>query len=273
MTRVLWITILLPVLAVVFAQKGKEKIKDVSFADSDLTVCDCTYPSFIGIISMADPSYCSHPVLEKKKKVLYIEITKSKPPLENTGYVCRQWLRQKSIVGFFFGGQDTTYLETPQLTTPEKCLEIVTSKKCDGNDLIETDKHLSFNQPPVAIGKWWSTVVGTIMNCDVEKIVITQECSDCPVKSSFGILADKANVTSLIRGHYTYIWEKPRVGKCNYKYTSNREGFLLDDSKLGLRRIRDENRQLEFAIEANRTKICDFWPIYKVKNIVNNNNS
>lgn len=105
-------------IAVVLAQQAWDNLKNVSFMASQLTSCDCENPAFVGIISTADPGYCAKSMIEKKKKVIYVEIIKLRPLLKSVGHVCRKWLRQKTTVGFFSGGQDTTYLETPLFTTP-----------------------------------------------------------------------------------------------------------------------------------------------------------
>ena len=65
---------------------------------------------------MGEPYFCNNPVHDNVTEVLYEVISKKEAPLQNIGFLCRKWLRQKNIVGYFFGSCDSTYLETPLLT-------------------------------------------------------------------------------------------------------------------------------------------------------------
>ena len=82
----------------------------------EITASDCEKPVFIGILDVGEPTFCNQPQYDETVEIIYEVISKNEPPLSNIGYLCRQWLREKTIVGYFFGAFDTTYLETPPIS-------------------------------------------------------------------------------------------------------------------------------------------------------------
>ncbi len=87
-----------------------------------------------------------------------------------------------------FGAFDTTYLETPQLVTLEECIKMIQYKTCDGNQMSVSGHASSFNFPPKGEGSWMTTQAHKILNCEIEEFNVTQDCTNCPIKSPFGIL-------------------------------------------------------------------------------------
>ncbi|KAI9559535.1 hypothetical protein GHT06_013540 [Daphnia sinensis] len=90
---------------------------NLSTNSEKISTCDCNKPIFVGLLDTSEPHFCNKPSYNDITEVLYEVISKNEPPLRNMGYLCRQWLRQKTIAGYFFGAYDTTYQETPLLVT------------------------------------------------------------------------------------------------------------------------------------------------------------
>ncbi|KZS08394.1 Uncharacterized protein APZ42_027695 [Daphnia magna] len=84
----------------------------------------CNKPIFVGLLDTSKPHFCNKPSYNDITEVLYEVISKNEPPLRNIGYLCREWLRQKTITGYFFGAYDTTYQETPLLVTVQECAKM-----------------------------------------------------------------------------------------------------------------------------------------------------
>ena len=238
----------------------------------EITACDCEKPVFIGILDIGEPSFCNQPQYDETVEIIYEVISKNEPPLRNIGYLCRQWLREKTIVGYFFGAFDTTYLETPQLVTREECIKMIQYKTCDGNEMLVSGHASSFNYPPKGEGSWMTTQVHKILNCEIEEFNVTQDCMNCPIKSPFGILnpnPQSSNDTLLHKGHLTLIWNKPRAppSHCIYKIIRQGRALLYDAENPETQHIRDIKNQLEFIINGTPETICNFDHSFKVKGI------
>ena len=61
----------------------------------EVTTCNCDKPIFIGLFDMGEPYFCNNPVHDNVTEVLYEVISKKEAPLQNIGFLCRKWLRQK----------------------------------------------------------------------------------------------------------------------------------------------------------------------------------
>ena len=158
----------------------------------EITVCECEKPTFIGLIDPAVPGYCRDTVENDAQKVIYEVIEQVEPPLTNTGFFWRQWLRKKTITGFFFGGYDTVFSETPYEATPEDCWRLAETKMCGGNEMTVVGHTASFTKAPVGEGVWMDRVVKTLCNCELEKFNVTQDCFNCLIRSPFDILSESA---------------------------------------------------------------------------------
>jgi hypothetical protein len=130
----------------------------------------------------------------------------------------------------------------------------------------------SFNYPPKGEGSWMTTQVHKILNCEIEEFNVTQDCTNCPIKSPFGILnpnPQSNNDTLLHKGHLTFLWNKPRSrsSNCSYKIIRQSRALLYDAENLEIQHIRDIKNQLEFIINGTPEKICNFEHSFKVKGI------
>ena len=117
--RKIWVIVLLP--GIIFGL--------------DITTCDCDNPVLVGLIDSVEPNICREPVQDTYLNVIYEIIEQVEPPLSSIGYLCREWTRQKTITGFFFGGYDTVNLETPFKATPDDCRRMALTLECDGNKM------------------------------------------------------------------------------------------------------------------------------------------
>ncbi|KAK4045670.1 hypothetical protein OUZ56_033453 [Daphnia magna] len=237
----------------------------------EISTCDCNKPIFVGLLDTSEPHFCNKPSYNDIKEVLYEVISKNEPPLRNAGYLCRQWLRQKTITGYFFGAYDTTYQETPLLVTVQECAKMAVYETCSGNKLQFIGNSASFNNPPKGDGSWMTTQVHTIMNCELERFNVTQDCTTCPIKSPFGILNSNSNsnITHYHKGHLTFIWNKPvaKPTHCVYTVVRQGRGLLYDSSNSTIQHLRDAKNQLEFIINGKPETICKFDHSFKVKGI------
>ena len=218
-------------------------VLDHSTHGIEVTTCNCDKPIFIGLFDTGEPYFCNNPAYNDSTEIFYEVISRKEPPLQNIGFLCRKWLRQKTIVGYFFGSYDTTYLETPYLLTAHECEKIAVEKTCDGNKLIESGNSASFNSPPTGEGSWMTTKTHTIANCELETFNVSQDCTQCPIKSPFGILNSNSsnNITSFRKGYLTYIWKKPiaPTSHCNYYISRKSRASLYGISNFAVKHIRD----------------------------------
>ena len=239
---------------------------------TEITVCNCLNPIFIGIIDTSIPDYCSYAVNTSITPVVYEEISKVAPPLTEIGYLCRKWLRVKTIDGFFFGGFDTVYQQIPYDVSPEECVHMYKERKCESNIMEEHENGASFSIPPTGEGRWMCKVEHSIFNCELEIFQISQDCPECPIHSPFGILVDskdESNIPNHKKGHLTYVWNKPNpsLQQCNFKIIRSGIAYLHNSSNPSLRHLRDEENQLEFIFGIEEETVCNFQQAYKAKSI------
>ena len=237
----------------------------------EIVACDCDKPIFIGLLDVGEPHFCNQPSNESVVEVSYELISKKDPPLTNTGFLCRQWFREKTIVGYFFGAYDTTFLETPYSLSIHECAKMAFEKTCDNNEMIDKGFTASFNSPPTGEGSWMTTKTYKIANCELEVFNVSQDCATCPVKSPFGILNPDSsnNITSLRKGYLTYIWRKPVAPKfhCNYHISRKGQASLFGFSNTVIKHLRDKRNQLEFIMKGSPETISNFENTYKVKGL------
>jgi hypothetical protein len=68
----------------------------------NITVCDCKSPKYIGIMDTETPAYC-RPKIETDPIIAdYTFFIKEEPHMSWEGYVCKAWMKKKTIDGFFF---------------------------------------------------------------------------------------------------------------------------------------------------------------------------
>ena len=239
----------------------------------EITTCDCENPVFVGLIDSGEPDLCRAPLDGAVTDVVYEVIEQVEAPLTNIGFLCHQWLRQKIVTGFFFGGYDTVYQESPFETTADECRRMAETKECAGNKMVTNGRSSSFNAPPEGEGVWMDGKVYTEHNCEMESFNVTQECFNCPIESPFGILAANAssNKTSTRKGHLLYIWEKPQAHPAHCTYDIKRKGFgkirslYNSDGKV----LRDSENQLEYIINGKPEKICNYDGCYRSEGLPN----
>ena len=244
--RKIWVIVLLP--GIIFGL--------------DITTCDCDNPVLVGLIDSVEPNICLEPVQDTYLNVIYEIIEQVEPPLSSIGYLCREWTRQKTITGFFFGGYDTVNLETPFKATPDDCRRMALTLECDGNKMETNGRTSSFTQAPTGDPVWWDKEVYTVRNCELETFNVTQDCIDCPIKSPFGILATNGSDgrTSSQKGHLIYVWEKPVARPRHCTYTITRTGYGMvrvfhgSEGKI----LRDDDSQLDFIMSGKTEKICQY---------------
>ena len=75
----------------------------------NITVCDCKSPKYIGIMDTETPAYCG-PKIETDPIIAdYQFFIKEEPHMSWEGFVCKAWLKKKTIDGLFFGGYATVF--------------------------------------------------------------------------------------------------------------------------------------------------------------------
>ena len=141
----------------------------------EIVACDCDKPIFIGLLDVGEPHFCNQPSNESVVEVSYELISKKDPPLTNTGFLCRQWFREKTIVGYFFGAYDTTFLETPYSLSIHECAKMAFEKTCDNNENIDKDYTASFNSPPTEESSLMTTKTYKIANCELVVFNVSQD--------------------------------------------------------------------------------------------------
>jgi len=62
--------------------------------------------------------------------------------------VCYQWIKEKIIDSFFFGGYNTEYKTRSVLVTEEECRKMIEFKLCDGQPMQQEGKTFSFIRQP-----------------------------------------------------------------------------------------------------------------------------
>ena len=234
----------------------------------NITVCSCERPVYVGIIDIGLPQACKDKSeIGFVKPIEYDEITRHEEPVKANGYMCRTWNRTKSVTSFFFGGWNTEASENERNTSVDECVRMFEEKKCGPNGMIKHDDYWSYIKEPVPPYKWMTTQVETVMNCELEVFRVTQDHPGAPIKSKFGVLAANENSSSLIKGIYTYFWEKPEYDPsiCSYKVARSAQGNLTIISN-NTARVRDDLNQLEYIIYYDPIKMC-LGRAYQVKGI------
>ena len=240
-------------------------------------LCDCTRPSFVGVIDMANPSLCKVNKTEKEpKNIFYREINMIQPALHSKGFLCRKWIRETTIVGDFFNTYDHQFKVISEPISITECMAMSETNLCYGNKMNDDGEgHWSFSGEPTnddgskLEGKWFSTIIKSVANCELIKFKVTQDCSDCPIKSPYGILSEKKGEFGKQRGRYTYVWKPPKQSpdQCNFKATDPSPGKLYDTADPAKKIVRDDKRQMEFIVHTAENSICNFKAALKVVNI------
>ena len=105
----------------------------------NITVCDCKSPKYIGIMDTETPAYCP-PKIETDPIIAdYKFFIKEEPHMSWEGYVCKAWLKKKTIDGFFFGGYDTVFYSEIQHLSENECIRMQQTKLCGKNKMIEDE--------------------------------------------------------------------------------------------------------------------------------------
>ena len=119
----------------------------------DITVCDCKSPKYIGIMDTETPAYC-RPKMETDPIIAdYTFFIKEEPHMSWEGYICKAWLKKKTIDGFFFGGYDTVFYSEMQHLSENECIRMQQTKLCGENKMIEDENQYVFTSEPTGEGK------------------------------------------------------------------------------------------------------------------------
>lgn len=239
----------------------------------EITVCECDKPTIIGLLDMTSPKYCNNKEKHEIKAVFYEEINLVHDTLHAEGYLCRQWQRNKTIIGHFFS-YEISETQKPVPLTPSECKIMAETKTCQGRPMTIDENTAYFDEAPNGDKHWLRTDEYIIYNCFLEKFNVSQECPQCPINSPFGILQQdpdsESKTIGIRKGQNTLIWNVPVVPKnynCDYKITRRGKGLLLDIGNPEISHIRDEENQLEFIFKKEREDMCSFNNVHKIAGI------
>ena len=182
--------------------------------------------------------------------------------------MCLQWLVQKEVTRFFFGGRDTIYRKNVVKVTPEECKRTITyPQQCDRQQMQLDKGTYKYIAQPVGDGVWLTSQRYTLLNCISQEITLRKDCYSCPIHSPLGILAnDSSTVDHAIHNDMTIIWDKhdanPTTCNTNLIYSNV---ALMTTSKEGDARIVDKIGQLEFMFRTKKkVETCLNNDTYKV---------
>ena len=76
----------------------------------EMTACDCTKPTPVGLLNTFEPEYCKPGNQTVAPTPINYEINQTKEAdWTLKAYVCQKWTRQKTVVGYFPYSFDTYY--------------------------------------------------------------------------------------------------------------------------------------------------------------------
>lgn len=177
----------------------------------EMTVCNCDHPIAKGIIDLSNPKYCDQhsPVTNVRTTHYVVLVTEERHSW--TGYACNQWLHQKEISKFFFGSHDTIFSKTIRKVSPDECWRTVRYPfQCGTNPIFSDGNTFKFIQEPNGDGVWLTTQYYTSLNCFSQKITLTKDCENCPIKTPIGTLNNSTNNTYGFHNDLTIVWEKDK---------------------------------------------------------------
>jgi len=242
-----------------------------SISTIEITACDCSKPIPVGILDPAIPSYCNVPKVQTNPILIDYEIfTAIKPKIEWDGHICLQWEKTKRIVGYFFGGYDTTFTERTVDVAPNECWRMVLLNLCGDNKMTHNGEEISFIAEPKGEGQWFSDITYSATSCVLQDIKLRKDCVTCPIKTpSLGIITEDQSSNFIIRNHHTVVWNTPPYydqNACELKRLHRGVGKLTDFD-LDNFRLLDDKGQLEYIFAKNITTACKRTNIRAVNGI------
>ena len=238
-----------------------------------ITTCDCSNSTVVGLFGLDEPPYCKVPKVNTPPVIIdYDLFVSEKPVIKFKGFICFQWIKTKNIVGYFFGGYDTTFSETVLEVSPDTCWQLALSNLCNGNKMSVDNNERSFIGSPDGKKIWFSDVSYSVTNCIVRQIELKKDCPTCPVTSpSLGLLSNDSEVNFNIHNHRTIVWNNPPTvdqSSCTLKNLQSGSGKLTQFDNQSFR-ILDSEGQLEFIISKSKVSTCqqpNFHPIRTIPN-------
>ncbi len=109
-----------------------------------------------------------------------------------------------------------------------------------------------YHAEPEGEGSWNSITEFKTLNCEMEEITVEQECSDCPVNSVAGEIANSRKIGYSIQGQRTYVWGDVGISQkpCEVKRLPRRFGQIFNES--GVLRLRDPIYLMDFILGPQR---------------------
>jgi hypothetical protein len=151
----------------------------------NITVCDCKTPQYIGIMDTETPAYC-RPKIETDPIIAdYTFFIKEEPHMSWEGYVCKAWLKKKTIDGFFFGGYDTVFYSEIQHLSEDDCIRMQQTKLCGEKIMTEDGNQYVFTSEPTGEGVWMQTETFKAENCMLQKIILKKRLQCMPSNFTF----------------------------------------------------------------------------------------
>ena len=234
----------------------------------NITVCDCKAPQYIGIMDTETPAYC-RPKIETDPIIAdYTFFIKEEPHMSWEGYVCKAWLKKKTIDGFFFGGYDTVFYSEIQHLSEDDCIRMQQTKLCGENKMTEDGNQYVFTSEPTGEGVWMQTETFKAENCMLQKIMLKKDCSACPITSPFGPLKVNGNETFVFHDDSVIIWSKQNRNlekECKIKQLRKSSGSIIKISENTYKLV-DTPGQLDYIYTDEIQTICNYT-IHKLKNI------
>jgi len=244
----------------------------------EITTCNCSQAENRGLLDLEPPDTCktnrtANQPIDAEYKIYTID----NPQVKFQGFTCVAWEERKTIVGFFLGGQDTTFETVTKSVTVDECKRMARFHECGGPNIKMTieDNNYVYNVKPDCKGKFWSTQRCTTTNCVLSPVTLSQACANCSINSPYGKLTNNSEETSAIHGHRTFIWEprtKPNPRTCRMKEIHAGNGRInsIQDGKK--ERLVDKLSQLEFHYvkdldERLRHEYCNVGNVYKVSGV------
>lgn len=208
------------------------------------------------------PGYCvDHHSDDRPHSVKYTFYVNEVPHEEWVGYACWSWTQTTKIVGYFFGGFDTTERTASLTVAPSDCFKMAEFNTCDGNPIIINDdaSGASFRAFPEGQGTWMQTKIFSVINYEVKRITLTKDCPTCPVMSPFGTLTNDSSVGFVTRHHTTIVWKQPHSRKnpaCMLRVVHNGTGIIsMEDDHS--RKLSDHSGQLDFIYSTSGVTTCN----------------
>jgi hypothetical protein len=226
----------------------------------NITVCNCEHAEVIGLMDIQQPAYCNAKLKNQKPVIDKYEFYITEQPHTTwKGHLCMTWIKERRVIGYFFGGYNTIDSMSVQTISTAECRNLIETHDCDGNRMEETSPNLfSYKASPKTEGSWMQTNVDAIRNCVVQEITLKKDCIECPITSPFGVLTNSSNASSVITHDATIVWDLPTISedeKCSLKRVHEGTGVVtqMDDESL---KLIDETNQLEYHYRNETTKIC-----------------